>query len=210
VPPERADQGTIPLNGPVDGIVAGNDGRGDVEHLRAEAPPGVEDGVVEGTSEGVLAVGGDAVGDDAPLLETACTGRRVGLECGLSLGGVEQSCDSKVVGMSSVPVIPLCPFLFSLLPHHAPPSSIVLDCTGKRRRVDARMSLTKVTPATKEPIAKSALELQDQRIDGQCASSRLSPDRPGKRRSWKQTCHGRGDTDSPCLPTLPPPPPRRA
>lgn len=119
MPPERADQGTIPLNGPVDGIVAGNDGRGDVEHLRAEAPPGVEDGVVEGTSEGVLAVGSDAVGDDAPLLETACTGRRVGLECGWSLGGL----NNHVTQRSSVAVILLCPFPF--LPPPTPCPSIL-------------------------------------------------------------------------------------
>ena len=62
----------VPLNGPVHGVVADDHGGRPVEDLGAEAAPGVEDGVVGGAGEGVLAVGGDAVGDDALLLHAAC------------------------------------------------------------------------------------------------------------------------------------------
>lgn len=62
----------LPLNSPVHKIVAGNEGRSPVEDLRGKAPGCVEDGVVEGAGEGVLAIHGDAVRDDALLRETAC------------------------------------------------------------------------------------------------------------------------------------------
>ena len=61
---------TIPLNSPVENVVAGNGGRSPVEDLAAETSPGVEDGVVESTGEGVLAVRGNTVGDDALLMKT--------------------------------------------------------------------------------------------------------------------------------------------
>ena len=62
----------VPLNGPVHDVVAGDHRGGPVEDLGAEAPEGVEDGVVGGAGEGVLAVGGNAVGDDALLLHATC------------------------------------------------------------------------------------------------------------------------------------------
>ena len=62
------------MDGPVHGVVADDHGRDDVEDLAAETAEGVEDGVVEGAGEGLLAVGGQAVGDDAALLLAACKG----------------------------------------------------------------------------------------------------------------------------------------
>lgn len=65
--------GDLPVGGPVHDVPAGDQGRKKVENLGAEAAPGVEDGVVGGTGEGVLAVRGDAVGDDTSLLLATCT-----------------------------------------------------------------------------------------------------------------------------------------
>lgn len=61
--------GNIPLNSPVYHVVAGNHGGCPVEDLRADAAECVEDGVVGGAGEGVLAVHRDAVRDDALLRE---------------------------------------------------------------------------------------------------------------------------------------------
>lgn len=58
----------IPLGGPLHDVVAGNKGRSPVQDLPGEPPPGVEDGVVTGTGERVLAVGGNAERDNAALL----------------------------------------------------------------------------------------------------------------------------------------------
>lgn len=60
---------TVPLDSPVQGVVADNHGRGPVQDLRADAAECVEDGVVGGAGEGVLAVERDAVRDDALLRE---------------------------------------------------------------------------------------------------------------------------------------------
>jgi len=62
----------IPLGGPGHGVVEGDERRRNVEDLCAEPTPGVEDGVVEGTSKRVLSVGAEGVGDDAFLLGAAC------------------------------------------------------------------------------------------------------------------------------------------
>jgi hypothetical protein len=62
------------VDGPVHGVVADDHGGNNVEDLRAETAEGVEDGVVGRVREGVLAVGGEAVGDDAALLLAACAG----------------------------------------------------------------------------------------------------------------------------------------
>ena len=67
----RANQ-VIPVNGPVHDVVAGNKRGGPVEDLGAEAPPGVEDGVVGNSGQRELTVGGDAVRDDALLLRATC------------------------------------------------------------------------------------------------------------------------------------------
>lgn len=56
------------MGSPVHDVPAGDQGRKEVEDLVAEAAPGIEDGVVGGAGEGVLTVGGDAVGDDSSLL----------------------------------------------------------------------------------------------------------------------------------------------
>ncbi len=68
--------GYAPLHGPVHDIVAGNERRDDVEGLGAEAPPGVEDGVVGGTGERVLAVRADAKDNDTALLLDIGTWRK--------------------------------------------------------------------------------------------------------------------------------------
>lgn len=57
----------VPLRGPIHEVVANNEGRGPVEHLAAESPPGVENRIVRGTGEGVLSVWTEAVGDDSLL-----------------------------------------------------------------------------------------------------------------------------------------------
>lgn len=57
----------IPLDGPVHRSVSDDERGSDVEHLVPEASPGVEDGGVEGTRHGSLAVSGQGVGDDALL-----------------------------------------------------------------------------------------------------------------------------------------------
>lgn len=62
-------QHDIPVNSPVQHVVAGNHGRRPVEDLRADAAEAVEDGVVGGAGEGVLAVERHAVRDDALLRE---------------------------------------------------------------------------------------------------------------------------------------------
>ena len=62
----------IPVNSPVHNVVAGNERGSPVEHLGAEAPPSVEDGVVGHTGQRELTVGGDAVRDDALLLRATC------------------------------------------------------------------------------------------------------------------------------------------
>jgi hypothetical protein len=53
---------------PLHEVVTGNHRRHDVENLRAEPAPSVEDRIVGGASKRVLTVGGDAIGDDAFLL----------------------------------------------------------------------------------------------------------------------------------------------
>lgn len=60
------------LGGPGHEIVAGDEGRRDVEHLLAETAEGVEDGVVAGTGEWVLLVRAQGVCDDALLLGASC------------------------------------------------------------------------------------------------------------------------------------------
>ncbi len=67
----RANE-AIPVNGPVHDVVAGNERGSPVENLGAEAPPGVEDGVVGRAGQGELAVRGDAIRDDALLLRATC------------------------------------------------------------------------------------------------------------------------------------------
>lgn len=62
----------IPLDSPVHDVVSGNHRRGPVDDLGAEPSPGVEDGVVESTGEGLLAVRGDTVRDNALLLHATC------------------------------------------------------------------------------------------------------------------------------------------
>lgn len=57
--------GDLPLNSPVHGSVGNYERGSDVENLVAEATEGVEDGGVESTSEGTLAVGGERVGGNA-------------------------------------------------------------------------------------------------------------------------------------------------
>lgn len=57
----------LPLNRPVHGSVGKDEWRSNVEHLVAESSPGVEDGGMEGTGKGSLAVGSKSVGHDAPL-----------------------------------------------------------------------------------------------------------------------------------------------
>lgn len=59
------------MGSPLHGVVETNEGRGDVEDLLADPSPGVEDGVVGSTGNGVLSVGAEAVGDDTLLLEAA-------------------------------------------------------------------------------------------------------------------------------------------
>lgn len=56
-----------PLSSPVHDVVCGNEWRDDVEDLCAGPSPRVEDGCVGCAGEGVLSVGGEAVGDDALL-----------------------------------------------------------------------------------------------------------------------------------------------
>lgn len=58
----------VPLGSPAQQVVADDHGRNPVEDLALGAAEGVENGVVAGASEGVLAVGGDAVVDNALLL----------------------------------------------------------------------------------------------------------------------------------------------
>lgn len=55
----------LPLNSPVHGSVGNNEGRNHVEDLVAETTEAVEDGSVEGTSKGTLAVGGERIGGNA-------------------------------------------------------------------------------------------------------------------------------------------------
>src|SRR6266699_3473497 len=57
----------IPLISPGHDVVAQEHGGCPVEDLFAEPPPCVENSVVGSSGKGVLAVGADAVGDDAPL-----------------------------------------------------------------------------------------------------------------------------------------------
>ena len=61
----------IPLVGPLDEVVSGNQRRKPEEDLVLGAAEGVEDGVVASAGEWVLAVGGDTVVDDALLLGSA-------------------------------------------------------------------------------------------------------------------------------------------
>lgn len=56
-----------PVNSPVHNVVGGDEWRYDVEDLCAGSSPRVEDGCVGCAGEGVLSVGGEAVGDDALL-----------------------------------------------------------------------------------------------------------------------------------------------
>ena len=58
----------LPVNGPLHDVVTGDEGRDDKESLAAEAPPGVEDGVVASTGKGRLTVGRETEADDTPLL----------------------------------------------------------------------------------------------------------------------------------------------
>lgn len=60
----------IPLDGPAHHPVTGNHGREPEEDLVLGAAESVEDGGVDGTSPGVLSVGGQTVGDDTSLLLT--------------------------------------------------------------------------------------------------------------------------------------------
>lgn len=62
----------VPLDSPVHNVVTSNGSRSPVEDLGREPPPRVEDGIVSGTGERVLAVGGDTVGQDALLGKTTC------------------------------------------------------------------------------------------------------------------------------------------
>lgn len=81
-----------PLNSPVHDVVRGDEWRHDVEDLCAGSSPRVEDGCVGCAGEGVLSVGGEAVGDDALL--------------GLSRGACETD---DVVSMPAVlSVVPKC------------------------------------------------------------------------------------------------------
>jgi hypothetical protein len=67
------DHGSIlPLDGPVHSSVGKDEGRGDVEDLAAETAESVEDGSVEGTGEGTLAVSRESVGRDALGGRAAC------------------------------------------------------------------------------------------------------------------------------------------
>lgn len=68
----ECSRNNVPLGGPVHQVVAGNQGRQPVKDLGLGAAEGVEDGIVNGAGKGVLAVGSDAVGDDALLLGAAC------------------------------------------------------------------------------------------------------------------------------------------
>ena len=56
------------MNCPIHDVVCGDERRRDVEYLSGEAPPCVEDGVVDRAGEGVLTVRADTVGNDALLL----------------------------------------------------------------------------------------------------------------------------------------------
>lgn len=58
----------LPLGSPVHQVVTGNQRRQPVEDLGLGAAEGVENGVVSGTGEGVLTVGGKTVCDNALLL----------------------------------------------------------------------------------------------------------------------------------------------
>jgi len=62
----------VSLVSPGHDVVAQDHGGCPVEDLLAEPPPCVENSVVGGPGKGVLAVGADAVGDDAPLRPRAC------------------------------------------------------------------------------------------------------------------------------------------
>ena len=70
--PVRREAWDLPLGRPVHDVVAGQQGRQDVENLSRGPPPRVEDGVVRGAAEGVLSVARQAEGDDALLLLPAC------------------------------------------------------------------------------------------------------------------------------------------
>jgi len=59
---------TVPMCSPVHYHVSGNEWRRNIKNLGAETPPGVEDGVVKGTGEGILTVRADSVGNDSLLL----------------------------------------------------------------------------------------------------------------------------------------------
>jgi hypothetical protein len=61
----RQGRSILPLNSPVHGSVGDNEGRNNVENLVAEPTEAVEDGSVEGTSKGTLAVGGERIGGNA-------------------------------------------------------------------------------------------------------------------------------------------------
>jgi hypothetical protein len=52
----------VPLNGPLHGVVTDEQGRGDKQHLRAEAAPGIEDCGVQRTSQRALCIGTQCVG----------------------------------------------------------------------------------------------------------------------------------------------------
>ena len=62
----------IPLFCPVYDVVTGDHRRQPVQDLAAEAPPGVEDGVVARAGEGVLTVRAQAIVDDAALRLGTC------------------------------------------------------------------------------------------------------------------------------------------
>ena len=59
------DGESLPLDSPVHGSVGNDEGRNNVENLVAETAEGVEDGSVESTGKGTLAVRGQSVGGDA-------------------------------------------------------------------------------------------------------------------------------------------------
>lgn len=59
---------SIPGFGPLQGEVGDGHHRTPSDKLAAGSPPRIEHGVVAGAGKGVLAVGGEAVADDALLL----------------------------------------------------------------------------------------------------------------------------------------------
>lgn len=61
----------LPLSGPLQEVVRGNQRRNPVEDLTLGAAEGVENGIVESSPHGVLSVGRDTVVNNALLLGAA-------------------------------------------------------------------------------------------------------------------------------------------